>query len=95
MKTTFYIILVILAVILLLTSCTQNQKARSYGGTETVNLPKGEKLINATWKGEKGAADLWYLTEEMEPNYVPKKKYFRESSGFGVFEGTVIFIESK
>lgn len=95
MKTILYIILVILAITLLMTSCTQNQKARSYGGTETVNLPKGEKLINATWKGDKGGADLWYLTEAMDSSYIPKKKYFRESSGYGVFEGTVIFIESK
>lgn len=81
--------------VLLLCACNDNQRARSFGGTETINLPKGEKLINATWKGEKGAADLWFLTEPMESTYIPSKKYFRESSGYGVFDGTVIFVESR
>lgn len=76
-------------------SCTDNQRARSFGGTETINLPKGEKLVNATWKGEKGAADLWYLTEPMDSTYIPKTKHFREQSGYGIMQGTVIFVESK
>lgn len=78
-----------------LISCTENQQARNYGGTERIELPKGEKLVMATWKGEKGAADLWFLTEPMEEGYVPKEKHFREHSGFGIWEGTVVFVESR
>ncbi len=95
MKKLLILTMVVLAVLFLATSCTSNQRARAWGGTETVDLPKGEKLINVTWKGEKGAADLWFLTEPMDSSYVPKKKYFRESSGYGIYNGTVIFVESK
>lgn len=72
-------------------SCTQNQMARSYGGKMTIELPKGEKLVNATWK----EANLFYLTEPMEEGYVPKSKKFRESSNFGVWESEITFVESR
>lgn len=72
-------------------SCTQNQMARSYGGKMTIELPKGEKLVNATWK----ESNLFYLTEPMEEGYVPKSKKFRESSNFGVWESEITFVESR
>ena len=72
-------------------SCTQNQMARSYGGKMTIELPKGEKLINATWK----ESNLFYLTEPMEEGYIPKSKKFRESSNFGVWESEITFVESR
>ena len=72
-------------------SCTQNQMARTYGGKMTIELPKGEKLVNATWK----EANLFYLTEPMEEGYVPKSKKFRESSNFGVWESEITFVESR
>ena len=72
-------------------SCTQNQMARTYGGKMTIELPKGEKLINATWK----ESNLFYLTEPMEEGYVPKSKKFRESSNFGVWESEITFVESR
>ena len=76
-----------------LCACTENTKARVWGDTMTVVLPKGQKLIEATWKGESNS--LWYLTEPMDTDYVPKRKTFVEDSRFGVLEGTVIFIESR
>lgn len=72
-------------------SCTENQIARNYGGKMTVELPKGEKLINATWK----EANLFYLTEPMEEEYIPKVKKFRESSDFGIWESEITFVESR
>ena len=72
-------------------SCTQNQMARTYGGKMTIELPKGEKLINATWK----ESNLFYLTEPMEEGYIPKSKKFRESSNFGVWESEITFVESR
>jgi hypothetical protein len=76
-------------------SCTENQRVRSFGGSETINLPAGQRLVNATWKGEKGAADLWILTEPMDSTYVSKTKKFEEHSGYGIINGSVIFVESK
>lgn len=80
-----------LASVFILASCTENQRARSYGGDMIINLPKGEKLIMATWK----ELNLFYLTEPMDSGYVPKNKIFQESSNWGVWESKITFIESK
>ena len=72
-------------------SCTENQRARQFGGTLTIELPPGEKLVMATWK----EVDLFYLTEPMDSGYTPKTKIFREDSSWGVMESTVVFKERK
>lgn len=64
---------------------------RNFGGEITINLPKNEKLVEATWKGN----NLWYLTEPMDSCYVPKTKMFKENSIGGLLEGKVIFVEHK
>ena len=73
------------------TSCTENKMARKFGGSTTIELPAGEKLIEATWKDD----NLWYLTEPMEPGYKPKTKIFREDSSWGVLKGEVKFVEKR
>jgi hypothetical protein len=82
-------------IIISLASCTDNKMARTYGGTETIDLPPGERLVTATWKSSDAGADIWFLTEPMPADYVPQTKHFRESSNYGVWEGTVIFKESR
>ena len=83
---------IILAVIALaLSSCTENQRARTFGGTATINVEKGKKVMMATWKDE----DLFYMVEDMEPDYVPHNKELIESSNFGVIESKVVFKESR
>ena len=82
---------VIMALILLFTGCTENKMTRSFGGTMKIELPKGQKLISATWK----KTSLFYLTEPMDSGYMPKIKTFQESSSYGILESTVLFIESK
>lgn len=84
-------LVMVAALLLSATSCTQQHMARKYGGKMTVKLPKGEKLMMATWKN----TDLFYLTEPMDSGYVPKKKMLRENSTYGVYETEVTFIESK
>ena len=84
-------ILFTLALIFTFISCTENSISRKLGGTMTVNLPKGEKLVMATWK----ETSLFYLTEPMDSSYVPKTKIFREDSSWGLVESKVLFIESK
>lgn len=84
-------ILFVLFAVATLSSCEQ-YITRQYGGNTTIKLEKGEKLIEATWKGE---GDLWYLVEPMVSDYTPKTKVFKESSLYGVMEGSVTFIESK
>ena len=84
-------ILFVLFAVATLTSCEQ-YFTRQCGGHTTIKLEKGEKLIEATWKG---SGDLWYLVEPMDSDYTPKTKVFKESSLYGVMEGSVTFIESK
>lgn len=82
---------ILLCALLALTtiSCTENSRAKSFGGKMTVDLPQGEKLIEATWK----EGDLWYLTRPRRANETTETYIFREESSFGVMEGTVIFKE--
>lgn len=83
-------LLFVLLTICLFTSCEQFI-SRKYGGNVTINLEPGEKLIEATWK----ESNLWYLVEPMDSNYEPKVKVFKESSMYGVLEGSVTFVENK
>ena len=83
-------LVVILLMFLCLTSCDQSI-TRTMGGRTKIELEPGEKLVEATWKGD----DIWYLVEPMDSDYVPKTKTFKESSRIGVLEGKVIFYEKR
>lgn len=74
-----------------LTSCTQQERAKKYGGTATEKLAKGRKLINVTWKD----SQLWVLTRPMHENDVVETYEFKEFSSWGVLEGTVKIEETK
>ena len=78
-----------LTILLTFLSCTEKQRAKSFGGEFEVKLPKGEKLIIATWKNQ----DLWYLTRKRRKGESPETYKFQEDSSFGLMEGTVTFIE--
>jgi len=64
-------------------SCTDNQMARKYGGTEEVKLKPNEVVLNVTWKQD----DMWICSKDTLTGVV----YFREKSNWGLVEGTVIF----
>ena len=68
---------------LILTSCTGNQRARTFGGEEVVELPKNRVLLNSTWKQD----NLWILTKDTITN----EMFFQEKSSFGLLEGTIKF----
>ena len=87
---TIKILIALVAIASVFASCTEQQMVRKYGGKMSIELPKGEKLIMATWK----ETNLFYLTEPMDSGYMPKTKFFRESSNFGVWESEITFIES-
>lgn len=93
MKKIFFVfnIVIVLVTVITLNSCDQ-VITRKYGGTTTIKLEPGEKLIEATWKED---GNVWYLVEPMDSDYVPKTKTFKESSAMGVMEGKVIFIETR
>lgn len=85
------IVLVIILSLLLLSGCTENERAKMYGGTAKIYLEPGEKLVNVTWKD----ADLWYLTKPMNSNDVPETYTFVQESNFGIMKGKVIIIERR
>jgi hypothetical protein len=84
-------IFLVMAVAIFATSCTDNNRAKNFGGNMTVNLPKGQKLVTVTWK----EGSLWYLTRPMEANEQPVESRFQEKSAHGFVEGAVIIKESK
>lgn len=83
--------LLIIATVLLFASCTEQNRARNFGGEVTIKAPVGYKVTSATWKED----NIFYFLEPMEDEYVPKEKKFIESSSYGVFETEVTFIESR
>jgi hypothetical protein len=69
--------------------CGQNTMAKSFGGTDTVRIPKDKKFVNITWKQE----DMWVLTRKRENGETPTTYYFQEKSNWGIFDGTIIVQE--
>ena len=72
----------ILVTMVVMSSCTENVRARHFGGTETLALKPNEKVLNVTWKDN----EMWVCTQDTITGVV----YFREKSSWGVMEGTVI-----
>jgi hypothetical protein len=80
-----------IGVIVMLGSCTENERVKNWGGEGTINLPKGRKLVDVTWKGDQ----VWYLTRPMTSLDVAETYQFSEESSYGVMEGTYNIIETK
>jgi hypothetical protein len=68
--------------LLALASCTDNQRARNFGGTETIKIEPQEKFINITWKQD----NLWVIVQDTITGTI----YAKEKSSFGVMQGKVI-----
>lgn len=77
------ILVIAITAIAFLTSCTDNARARQFGGTETVYIPAGRVLVNCTWK----ESDLWILTKDTATG----EMFFNEKSSFGILEGEINF----
>ena len=75
----------------MVTSCTENERVKQWGGEGNINLPKGRKLVNVTWK----ETQVWYLTRPMNSNDVAETYQFQEESSWGVVEGTYNIVETK
>lgn len=75
--------IITLLLLITLVSCTENQRARTFGGKEEVKLPVNHKLINVTWK----ETNLWVLSQDT----ITGELSFKENSSFGIIEGEVIF----
>ena len=80
---------VLILALAFLGGCTERQRAKSWGGSMTVELPCGQKLYDLTWKN----SDLWYATRAMRESEVAETYTFAEESSWGVLKGQVTFVE--
>jgi hypothetical protein len=83
------IVISLSAIAICLTGCTENERAKSFGGTMTVNAPAGKTVVNMTWK----EAELWVQYRDRRPDEKPTTHTFKEYSSFGMVQGTVIVNE--
>lgn len=82
----------IIALALFMTiGCTQNDRAKNWGGQMKVELPCGERLYDVTWKGD----SFWYATRPLLKDETPRTYIFREDSSFGVLQGKVKIVECR
>jgi hypothetical protein len=88
MKKTIFLTL---GLALILGSCTQNQRAKKWGGTADYDLECNKKLVEVTWKGDQ----MWFLTRDMKEDEVAETYEFKEQSSYGLLEGTVKIRECK
>jgi hypothetical protein len=88
MKKTIFLIL---GLAMIIGSCTQNQRAKRWGGTANYDLECNKKLVEVTWKGE----EMWFLTRDMREGEIAETYKFNEESSYGLLEGTVVIKECK
>jgi hypothetical protein len=84
-------VLVLIGMIIVLGSCTENARVKNFGGEGTINLPQGRKLVNVTWK----ETQVWYLTRPMTKDDIAETYQFQEESSWGLIEGSYNIIETK
>ncbi len=77
--------------LLLLLSCTDNQRAKVLGGSMAVQVPCDQQVFDVTWKGE----SLWYATQPAPAGWTPQTKRFIENSSYGMIQGEVVLTESR
>ena len=82
-------ILLSLIAALAFASCTENQMAKQFGGTMTVDLPPDTEFVTATWKND----ELWYIHRPRKQGETIDIITMQEDSNFGLIEGKVQFIE--
>ena len=85
-------ILILLVILAAVTGCTENVRAKHWGGTMTVAIPAGNKYVNASWKSD---SSMWYAYRPMRQGETPETVTMKEEGNFGLVKGQVVFIESK
>ena len=81
----------IMAISLAGTGCTKMARVKRWGSQETVALPAGRKLVNATWK----ESNLWVLTRPAASGEATDAEWvFDEYPSWGILGGKIILKES-
>jgi hypothetical protein len=90
MRKLFTMLGLFMMVLMLFTGCTENARVKKWGGSATIDLPVGQKLVNVTWKDQ----TLWILTRQADIGELPKTFTFYEKSSLGVIEGSYTIKET-
>jgi len=69
--------------------CTENERAKNFGGTMTVALDCGQMLYDVSLDGYA----FWYATRPFPEGYEPTTYTFKEESSFDLMQGKVIIRE--
>jgi len=81
------VLLAVFALALMTVGCSENSRAKAFGGTMNVEIPADQTFVNVTWK----EASLWILTKDRTATDMDYSTYhFTEDSTGGWFEGEVV-----
>jgi hypothetical protein len=82
--------IIAIAAIVMLASCTDNDRVKNWGGTATLEVAPDQKFVNVTWK----ETQLWIVTRDRTAADTTYETYqFQENSSYGMMEGTYIIKE--
>jgi len=81
------VLVILLLGLVILISCTDNARARKFGGSENIELKENQILVTTSWKGDQ----LWILVKDT----VTDKFIYQEKSSWGIIEGQIIFTTKK
>jgi hypothetical protein len=81
--------IIIIFLVIVLTSCTENSRVRNYGGEQTIMLPCNQKLVNVTWKLD----NMWVLTKQMYEDDEVEEYTFTEKASWRLWEGKITIKE--
>jgi len=83
------LVLTVIVAGLFIVSCTDNVRARHFGGNENIQLETGVRVVNVTWKD----GDLWILVKKDE-TLKPTVYTFSEKSNWGIMQGQIVITEN-
>lgn len=86
-----FLTMLVCAALGILMACTANERARRFGGKQTIQLEKCKKFEDIGWKED----SLWILVRELKPEdrMHPQTYVFKEHSSYGIVEGMVTIKE--
>ena len=70
-------------------SCTEQSRAKNWGGSYTIDLPEGRKWVEVTWKND----EMWVLTRDRREGETIEDYTFQEDSSWDIMEGVVTLKE--
>ena len=80
MKRLLFLLMLLIAIVVGVSSCTENERAKNFGGKEDITLKPSEQFVNATWKHD----NLWLVTKDTLTN-----EYIMREKSSNVWEGEI------